>query len=165
MKDQQDYPRPQAGSVEKHLERPVKRIDGAKSPLCPGEMGIAALGRERVFKDLVQEAEDVVPVHQVLDVLAGGPGGSLEEALAECGKGGLVHHHDLPRVPLPGSCQGRLRRSLLGVHGEDKLIAPAYSNTSCSSFHKHVLALAFDLMETGDASASAKVTGSRFSQL
>ena len=50
---------------------------------------------------LVQHAEDMVMIHQLRDGVHGRPGLRLEEALAEFGKGDVVHGLDLPHVAFP----------------------------------------------------------------
>jgi hypothetical protein len=49
----------------------------------------------------IEQAEDMVLVHQVCNQLHWGPGGRLVEALTQGGKGYLVHGVDLPDVALP----------------------------------------------------------------
>lgn len=57
---------------------------------------------------LVEQAEHMVLVHQVSHHLHWGPGAALEEALAQLGKGHLVHGEHLTDVALPAEAmQGR----------------------------------------------------------
>ena len=56
----------------------------------------------------------MVMVHQVCDVFHRRPGGALEEALAQGGKGDLIHHDDLSSVTLPAQLQMRCKNNATG---------------------------------------------------
>ncbi len=61
---------------------------------------------------LVQQAEDVVIVHYVLDLLHSGPGRGLVVALAQLEERHLVHGLDLRHIAFPVAYSARVADSL-----------------------------------------------------
>lgn len=53
--------------------------------------------------DLVQQAEDMIMVNKVCNVINMWPTCAFEESVTECCKRDLIHHHNFLCVPLPAA--------------------------------------------------------------